>query len=139
MFSPLPFSTTISPLCPCTFTFKRICSFLFRCCLYRHSNVHGWFYLKRVIQYLHWYFFIILDGFYVSGSQLINMSLTDKLCSLNYVDNSPDSSSYNTIPPKTFPRPIVPKEDFIPFFIRFIVRLYFRIVLLSIWQQPVEY
>ena len=53
--------------------------FLFRCCLYRHSNVHGWFYLKRVIQYLHRYFFIILDGFYVSGSQLINMSLTDKL------------------------------------------------------------
>ena len=52
---------------------------LFRCCLYWHSNVHGWFYLKRVIQYLHWYFFIILDGFYVSGSQLINMSLTDKL------------------------------------------------------------
>ena len=90
-------------------------------------------------QYLHWYFFIILDGFYVSGSQLINMSLKDKLWSLNYVDYSPDSSSYNTILPKTFFSSIVPKEDFISFFIRFIVRLYFRIVLLSIWQQPVEY
>ena len=132
------FSISFSPLSPCTFTFRRISSFLFRCCLYRHYNVHGWFYLKRVIQYLHWYFFIILDGFYVSGSQLINMSLTDKLCSLNYVDNSPYSSSYNTILPKTFSIPIVPKEDFIPFFIRFI-GLYFRIVLLSIWQQPVEY
>ena len=53
--------------------------FLFRCCLYQHSNIHGWFYLKRVIQYLHWYFFIILNGFYISGSQLINMSLIDKL------------------------------------------------------------
>ena len=53
--------------------------FLFRCCLHWHSNVHGWFYLKRAIQYFHRYFFIILGGFYVSGSQLINMSLTDKL------------------------------------------------------------
>ena len=139
MFSPLPFPTTNSLLSPCTFTFRRISSFLFRCCLYRHSHVHGWFYLKRIIQYLHWYFYIILNGFYISGSQLINMSLTDSLWSLNYVDNSPDSSSYNTILLKTFSSPIVPKEDFISFFLRFIVRLYFRIVLLSIWQQPVEY